>query len=153
MSRTNKDNTGARPIYILSAENKNCTARVNMQAHAELGDTARVNMQAHAELGDVLQSGGFSYKEVEGCFNNVRELSYLVVADRSLTLTRLLKLAKQFNQEALFAVGAGNEAAIIEIADPLNPHQLVGRFQRITEQEAKELPGWTRDGNQYWGVI
>jgi hypothetical protein len=110
-------------------------------------------MELHTELGEALTEGGFSYKEVEGCYKRMHELSYLIIDDRPLTLPRVLKLAATFEQEAVFTVDKDNKAELIETLHPSARHQLAGTFQQITEADAKELDSWTRDGPNYWGVI
>jgi hypothetical protein len=83
------------------------------------------------ELESILKSNGYAYKKVEGRYKNQKEESFVVILNRSDSLTQLIRLASKFDQESILLVNSDRKAELIYTADPLDGYVLGGTFRLV----------------------
>ena len=99
------------------------------------------------ELIDKLNNNEFNFKQVTGCYNNIKELSfYVTIGDGSWTretdLKKLLEYAKLYNQESILYVNSDRQAKLIFTnGETIN----IGIFKQVPKTFALQHVAYTYD--------
>lgn len=88
----------------------------------------------------ILRVNHIPFKRVIGTYKNTQEVSYLVP---SVYQDQVLRLAKEMDQESILEVD-GNKNAVLRYIEDGRVERL-GRFTKVSEDEALNLDSWTRD--------
>ena len=99
------------------------------------------------ELIDKLKYNEFNFKQVTGCYNNTKELSfYVTIGDgswsRETDLKKLLEYAKFYNQESILYVDSDRQAKLIfATGETIN----IGTFKQVPKAFALQHIAYTHD--------
>jgi len=132
MLNNNNDST----VFILSAELST--------------NSFRTNSERTAELSELLQASGMPFKDVLGRYEGTDEVAFVVVTeDRE----RILKLARDFDQECILELGPKNCLNVREsklLGVKTGEVYATGEFIIVPEYIAKENKSYTFDGKNYY---
>ena len=89
-------------------------------------------------------------KQVQGCYNNEMEWSYIIEAHEGIR-EKLYDFLGSFNQESVMFVDEKRVASLYYVK--LEASVEIGQFQITSPADAMDNhEGWTRDGSTFWVV-
>jgi len=118
-----------RPFVLISAYTKDCT---------ESG-----NRITHEHLKRDLETEGFIFKEVEGCYKGRKELSLYVDCPDLDSFAELHKIAQSFAQESVLCIDKHRKATLIYLND--GTAQTLGKLKQVSKHEALQQDNYTHD--------
>lgn len=108
--------------------------------------TTLENVKRNADLKNDLESLGFNFKEVVGCYKGQFETSLVIpiLCDSVETLKGLLM---HYNQDCIMVIDVNN---LSYLHYPNNTWELVGTFREVTKEVAESREAYTFDNGQYY---
>ena len=116
---------------------------------AELeGNTVLGNLLATNNLESCLDDLGLQYKQVEGCYKGVSEVSFMVMTPCESTLEVVKDLGlKSFGQESVLFRGYDGRCVLYYGDGGI---ERLGTFKQVSQSEALQNDAYTLVDGKYW---
>ena len=91
-----------------------------------------------------------SVKQVQGCYNDMIEVAYVIHTNSELAVDEMHDLCKDHGQESILCLDAKRGASLFYLATGILSD--IGKFREVSANEALDSGDWTRDGSTFYRV-